>query len=148
VRAPAAAICAGLALLVLAAVALAATPTTGLHTGTTSQNARADVKVGSDHKVRRFRANWSAPCDSGRFWDSGTTVKHPSHQPGDGSFSSSGKYSDPDAHGGYRGHYRYGLDGKFTSTHRANGSFHIKVRVTKNGKTKDHCHKTVTWQVS
>ena len=119
-RARAAAICAGLALLVFAAVALAATPSTGLHKGTSSQDGKVDVKVGSDHKIRRFRIDWSAPCDSGKVWESGTTVKHPGHQPGDGSFSSDGKYSDPDAHGGFRGHYKYGVSGKFTKANKAN----------------------------
>ena len=38
--------------------------------------------------------------------------------------------------------------GKFASKSKANGTFSIKVRVTKNGKTKDHCRKHVTWQVS
>jgi hypothetical protein len=147
-RARTAALGAVLGLLVFAAVALAATPSTGLHKGKTSQDAKVDVKVGTDHKVRRFRIDWSAPCDSGKTWESGTTIKHPSHQPGDGSFSSSGKFSDPDAHGGFRGHYKYGVSGKFTSAQKANGSFHVKVRITQNGHTKDHCHKTVTWQVS
>jgi hypothetical protein len=134
--------------LAFAAVALAATPSTGLHRGTSSQDKRVDVKVGTDHRVRRFRIDWRAHCDSGKHWENGTTITNPAHQPGDGSFSSSGKYSDPDAHGGFRGHYPYDLDGKFTSGSKADGGFGIKVRVTRNGHTKDHCRKTVTWTVS
>jgi hypothetical protein len=148
VRAPVAGLCATVALLALAAVALAATPSTGLHKGRSSQDAKVDIKVGSSHEIRRFRIDWSAPCDSGKTWDSGSTVKHPAHQDDDGSFSGSGKYSDPDAHGGYRGHYSYDLSGRFTKPHKAHGSFHVKVRITRNGKTKDHCRKTVTWEVS
>jgi hypothetical protein len=147
-RTSAVAFTAALAALACAAVALAATPSTGLHKGESSQGLRVDVKVGTNHKVRRFRINWAAPCDSGKTWEAGTTVKHPADQPGDGSFSASGKYSDPDAHGGFRGHYKYDLSGKFTKASKAHGSFHVKVRVTRNGNTKDHCRKTVTWKAS
>jgi hypothetical protein len=148
VRAPVAGLCAAVALLACAAVAVAATPSTGLHRGRSSQDARVDVKVGSDHRVRRFRIGWSAPCDSGQTWDAGTTAGQPFDQDTGGSFDGSGSYSDPDAHGGFRGHYRYDLSGRFTKPHKAHGSFHIRVRITQNGTTKDHCRKTVTWKVS
>ena len=58
--APASAI---LALLCCAAVALAATPSKGLHKGTSSQGRTVDVKVGSNHHIRRFRIDWKAACD-------------------------------------------------------------------------------------
>lgn len=136
------------AALALAAAALAATPSKGLHRGHSSQGEPVDVKVGSDHRVSRFRIDWSAHCDSDQYWDFGTTVKDPAHQPEEGSFRGEGKYSDPDAHGGFRGHYWYRVTGKFTSKRKAHGTFEIRVRVTKSGVTKDHCHKKVTWRVS
>jgi hypothetical protein len=150
VRTSAAAVCAAFALLVCAAVAIAATPSTGLHEGESSQGRRVDVKVGTDHKIRRFRIDWKAPCESPKssWGPDGTTVKFPSEQPGDGSFGASGKYTGkPDA-GNFRGHFKYRLDGKFTKSSRAHGTFDIKVRVTRNGTTIDHCHKALTWQVS
>jgi hypothetical protein len=150
VRTGAAAVCAALALLVFAAVAIAATPATGLHKGESSQGRRVDVKVGTDHKIRRFRIDWKAPCEAPKSWwgPDGTTVKFPSEQPGDGSFGSSGKYTGkPDADG-YTGHFKYRLDGKFTKSSKAHGTFEIRVRVTKSGKTIDRCHKSLTWQVS
>jgi len=140
-----------LALLCCAAVALAATPSKGLHKGTSSQDRTVDVKVGRNHHIRRFRIDWNAPCDKpGKSWTDGTTVTNPDKQPGDGSFSASGKYksSHPVA-GGYVGHFNYSLSGKFTSKSEANGTFHVKVRVTKDGKTVDHCRTgKLTWQVS
>ena len=138
------------ALLVCAAVALAATPSKGLHEGTTSQKRGVDVKVGTNHHIRRFRIDWKAgKCDSAHgAWRGGTTVTNPRNQPGDGSFSDSGKYKD-DGGGGYVGHVRFGFAGKFTNSSDANGTFHARVRVTKNGTTVDHCHTgKLTWHVS
>ena len=140
-----------LALLCCAAAALAATPSKGLHKGTSSQNRTVDVKVGSNHHIRRFRIDWKAACDKpGKSWIDGTTVTNPSHQPGDGSFSASGKYKS--AHpvgGGYVGHFKYSLSGTFTSASDAHGTFSARVRVTKNGTTVDHCHTgKLTWKVS
>jgi hypothetical protein len=145
-----AALGAALALLVFAAVALAATPSTGLHKGESSQGYRVDVKVGTNHKIRRFRIDWKAPCEApGSSWGpDGTTVNFPSEQPGDGSFASTGKYKGKPDTDGFRGHFKYVLDGKFTKASKAHGTFDIKVRVTKDGKTVDHCHKAVTWHVS
>jgi hypothetical protein len=139
------------ALLACAAVALAATPSKGLRTGTTSQGRKVDVKVGSNHHIRRFRIDWRAgKCDTAHgAWTGGTTVTNPRHQPGDGSFSDSGKYKDNAGGGSYVGHVKFGFSGKFTSSSDANGTFHAKVRVTKNGTTVDHCHTgKLTWTVS
>ena len=127
------------ALLVCAAIALAATPSKGLHEGMTSQNRGVDVKVGTNHHIRRFRIDWRAgKCDSPHgAWSDGTTVKNPRHQPGDGSFSDSGKYKDDSG------------SGTFTSASDAHGTFSARVRVTKNGTTVDHCHTgKLTWKVS
>ena len=138
------------ALLVCAAIALAATPSRGLHDGTSSQGRDVDVKVGSNHHIRRFRIDWRAgKCDSPHgAWTDGTTVTNPRHQPGDGSFSDSGKYKDKSGNG-YVGHIKFSIAGKFTSASDANGTFHAKVRVTKNGTTVDHCHTgKLTWNVS
>jgi hypothetical protein len=153
VRSAAAGLGAAVALLVLAAVALAVTPAKGLHQGKTSQGRDVDVKVKSDHHIRRVRIDWLAPCDSSASWGTskkpaGTTVKNPAKQPGDGTFSASGKYDGHRDGAGYAGHFKFKLGGKFTTQSKANGTFDIKVRVTKNGKTVDHCHKNVTWQVS
>ena len=139
------------ALLVCAAIALAATPSRGLHEGTSSQGRDVDVKVGSNHHIRRFRIDWRAgKCDSPHgAWTDGTTVTNPRHQPGDGSFSDSGKYKGKPVNGGYVGHFKFNLSGKFTSSSDANGTFSAKVRVTKNGTTVDHCHTgKLTWNVS
>ena len=140
-----------LALLLCAAVALAATPSKGLHKGTSSQDRTVDVKVGRNHHIRRFRIDWNAACDKpGKSWTDGTTVTNPDKQPGDGSFSASGKYKSSHPVGaGYVGHFNYGLSGKFTTKSDANGTFHVKVRVTKDGQTVDHCRTgKLTWQVS
>jgi len=139
-----------LALLCCAAVALAATPSKGLHKGTSSQDRTVDMKVGRNHHIRRFRIDWRAgKCDTPHgAWSGGTTVTNPRHQPGDGSFSDSGKYKDKSGNG-YVGHIKFSIAGKFTSASDANGTFHAKVRVTKNGTTVDHCHTgKLSWNVS
>jgi hypothetical protein len=139
-------------LLTLAAAALAATPSAGLHKGKTSQGLDVDVKVKSDRSIRRFRTDWFARCDSGQTWGkkkspAGTTITNPA-QPGDGSFSSTISSDGHRDKNGVAGHFKYKLSGKFTTKSKANGTFDVKVRVTKNGKTIDHCHKSLTWQVS
>jgi hypothetical protein len=145
--------CAALAALALAAVALAATPSKGTHKGKTSQDRLVQIKVNKNHRIKRLRVDWKAPCDNpGATWGPDTTVdidgsKDKIKQPGDGSFSDKGSYKTrPDKHN-FVAHVNATENGTFTSGTAANGTFEVKLRITKNGKTVDHCHKKVTWHI-
>jgi hypothetical protein len=147
-----AAIGACLALLVGAAVVLAATPAPGTYEGKTGQKKLVRVKVNSQHRVHKFRINWKAPCDSGDAWPGGTVdidgsgdkIKQDTDA---GTFHDAGSYV-PDKQNGYTGHVTVSFNGTFTKATKAEGKFKVKVRVSKNGETVDHCRKTVGWKVS
>lgn len=145
------------ALLAGAGAALAAVPDSGTHKGTTGQGLPVSVKVNSKHRVKRFKISWWAPCDMpDATWGKpgnpdGTVDRDLSDdrikQTHDGAFSDTEKYVNDTTNDGYQGHFRMSLNGQFTDATHANGKFTIKVRVTKDGVTYDHCRKTVKWHV-
>ena len=149
---------AGAALLAAAGTAIAAIPRPGTYDGTTGQGLDARVKVNSSHRVKRFRIHWWATCDRpGATWgskdDPGGTVirdlkKYPIEQDGTGAFSDKAKYEDVQNNAGYQDVFRVSVNGTFTDRTHANGSFTVRIRVTKDGKTYDHCRRTVRWRVS
>jgi hypothetical protein len=141
------------AALVLTAAALAATPSKGVHDGTTSQNRLARITVNKNHRIKRLRFDWKAPCDNpGASWGPDSTIDVDGgtdkiKQPGDGSFHDKGSYKTrPDSHN-FVAHIHAKEKGKFTSGTAANGTFEVTLRLTKNGKTVDHCHKKVSWHI-
>jgi hypothetical protein len=142
------------ALLACAAVALAVVPSKGTYKGKSSQGKTTVVKVNDSGRIVYFRTRWKAPCNKkGTSWGPDGTkdvdgTNDPIKQDGTGAFHDAGSYSsDPDPNG-YVGHFKIKLGGKFTSKTKANGSFHVKVRVTRNGNFVDKCHADTTWTVS
>jgi hypothetical protein len=137
--------------LLLAAVALAATPSKGTYRGKTSQARNVHIKINSKHNIPGggFVINWQAPCQvkTDHVWgpertenSSKIVVKD------DGSFRLDGKYN---SHvGDYVGHISIKNGGRFNTKTSATGTFKVTVRVTKNGDYADTCKKTVTWSVS
>ena len=153
-RAALAAVGACVALLAFAAVALAVLPAGGTYKGKTSQHRGVTVKANDSGRVKLFKIHWKAPCQkAGKFWGPDGTqdvdgTKDKIKQDGNGGFHDKGKYkSDPDPNG-YVGHFTVHIAGQFTSKTKANGTFDIKVRVTRHGNFVDSCHKSVTWNVS
>jgi hypothetical protein len=148
---------AGVVALAAASAALAAVPGPGSYRGTTGQDLDASVKVNAKHRVKRFKVHWWAPCDRAGFrWGSpdnpdGTVDRDSSDDPikqtDDGAFSDSEKYAGETNNAGYKGHFRIEFSGKFGDAKHASGKFTIKVRVTKDGVTYDHCRKTAKWHV-
>ena len=148
---------AGAALLAAAGVAVAAVPDPGKYTGKSGQGLKTAVKVNDNHRVKRFRIDWWAPCDRPEAtWGKpdtpdGTVDRDlkadPISQTDDGSFGDTEKYKGETNTGGYRGHFKMILSGSFTDRTHAQGKFTIRVRVTKDGVTYDHCRKTVHWSV-
>jgi hypothetical protein len=156
-RRAAPAVLAGAALLAAGGVAVAAIPDEGTYKGKTGQGLNVSVKVNAKHRVKRFRINWWAPCDKPpATWGSsdnpdGTVDRDlkgdripQTHQ---GEFSDTEKYKGDTDDDGFRGHFKMILNGEFTDKTHAKGTFTIRVRVTKDGATYDHCRKTVKWHV-
>ena len=145
-----AALVAGLALLVFAAVALAVPPNPGRYVGKTSQKKPVSIKVNDSGRIKRFNIDWQAPCDDpGSKWVAGTRdVDGPGDRISqeDGVFHDFGAYTQKS--GDYKGHMKVTIDGEFTSTTHAEGTFKVKVRVTLDGDTVDHCQKTMRWKVN
>jgi hypothetical protein len=146
---------AAVALLVFAAVALAVTPDPGGYIGKTGQDKRVVVRVNDNARIKRFDIDFQAPCeDPGSKWVAGTRIKDgPDHriEQQNGVFSDYGKYTQKseDSEGNvFKGHFRVWLEGEFTSRTHAEGKFRVKIRVTHEGETVDHCKKTVRWKVN
>ena len=155
-RAGLAGVAALLLALACAGVALATTPSKGTYEGKTSQGLFVDVRVDRHHVVKRFRINWFAKCDSGNTWGTkadpdGSSdqdlVGDPIDQTDKGTFGDSGSYNGSKDADGVQGHFTVNLSGHFYNKTHAKGAFDIKVRVTRNGKTIDRCHRAVTWRV-
>jgi hypothetical protein len=148
-----------LALLVCAAVALAVVPKEGKYVGESSQHRKTVVKANSSGRITYFRQQWKAVCkkkdSSGHHltWGPDGTedvdgTKDKIKQDGTGAFHDKGSYKGNPDPNGYVGHFTVNFHGNFTSKTKAAGDFDVKVRVTRNGKFVDTCHKAVTWHVS
>lgn len=147
---------AGVAVLVVclacAAVALAAVPKKGTFEGQTQQKRPVTLEVDSNRDIAKITIWWKAHnCGSGdpqAHWGPDVT-RYKSTIPvaTDGSFTKAKKYQRTDEHG-FTGHFRATIGGAFTKAKAANGTFSIKVRVTKAGKFVDTCHQTVTWSAT
>jgi hypothetical protein len=149
---------AGAAVLAIAGAAFAAVPKESTYKGKTAQGQNVSVKVNAKHRVKRFRIAWWAPCEEGEgaTWGTGNdpdgtvdrdTESDPIEQTSDGSFSDTEKYKGDTDDDGFRGHFKMELEGKFSDKTHAHGKFTIRVRVTKDGTTYDHCDKTIKWHV-
>jgi hypothetical protein len=147
---------AGATVLATATAAVAAVPDAGTFKGKTGQGQDVSVKVNSHHRVKRFRIYWWAACDMpGATWGTaanpgGTVDRDLDHDPikqAGGEFSDTEKYADEETNAGYQDHFRMTVDGSFGDRTHAQGTFTIKVRVTKDGETYDHCRRTVKWHV-
>jgi hypothetical protein len=137
--------------LLLAAVALAATPDKGTYRGKTSQGRNVRIKVNKNHDINGggFRINWHAPCQvqKDHIWGPERTENSGKINVGDdGSFKLNGKYNSPVE--GYVGHITIKNGGTFDTKTSAAGTFKVRVRVTKDGDYVDTCKKTVAWSVS
>lgn len=144
-------------LLAATGAAAAAVPSSGTFKGTTGQGKRVSVKVNSKHRIKRFQIQWWAPCDmKDASWGNadtpdGTIDRDLSgdkiEQAKDGTFSDTEKYKGEESNAGYQGHFKMTVNGAFSDATHASGKFTIRVRVTKDGLTYDHCRKTVKWHV-
>jgi hypothetical protein len=135
--------------LVLAAVALAATPKPGKYPGETSQGQHVRVKVNDSGRIPRdgFKIHWTAPCDKpGKAWQDVTHNTQPLRISDAGRFTLDAKYKHTVR--GFTGHTKIETDGKFDTKTSASGTFKVRVRVTEDGDTVDRCRKTVSWSVS
>jgi hypothetical protein len=135
----------------VAAAALAATPTKGVYEGQTEQKNAPDhgvvLRVDKQHRVVRFAVDWRAFCKKDdRFWDAGTQIKNPKNDP-IGTFHDHGSYtsSTPD---GFKGKITLTLDGRFTDRTHAAGDWKATVKVfNPNGKRVNTCNVKTHWQV-
>ena len=140
-----------LASLVLAAAALAVMPEQGLYFGETSQGEPVALKVNAKPRVKEFRIEYRAPCEGpGRYTGGVVDTHRPKKndrikQNPDGSFSGSGKFTEP-AGGGLKGKVTYEYNGTFDASMTASGKFKVKVRVVDDGETLTTCKKSVKWE--
>jgi hypothetical protein len=141
---------AALTVLVFAAVALAVKPHKGVYSGTTGQGKSVEITVNKKHRIKKFTIGWTATCDKPGKVYSGSTQdidgkNDKIEQPGDGSFSDKGSYTE--SAGIYKGHVKVELGGTFDTATAATGTFKVHVRVTYHGQFVDKCHKTTHWHV-
>jgi hypothetical protein len=136
---------------ILAATALAATPTKGLYAGQSAQTKVPDhgveLRVDKQHRVARFAIDWRAFCKKpGRFWDAGTEINNPKNDP-IGTFHSHGTYTSKTPEG-FKGKITLTVDGRFTDKTHARGDWKATVKVfNPNGKRIDTCKVKTTWRV-
>lgn len=146
---------AGLAGL-LAATALAVTPTKGVYTGASDQVKVEDhgvkLRVDKQHKVAHFEIGWRAKCESKdkngdpKYWTAGTQIDNPKND-GNGVFHDHGSYTSETA-SHYRGNITLTLNGHFTDKTHAQGSWKANVKVYgPKGKRVDTCSVSTHWHV-
>jgi hypothetical protein len=135
----------------LAATALAVTPTKGVYTGASDQVRVADhgvkLRVDKHHKVAHFEIGWRAKCDrKGKFWTAGTQIDNPKND-GNGVFHDHGSYTSQTANG-FTGDITLTLNGHFTDKTHAQGSWKATVKVYNSKHKKvDNCAVSTHWHV-
>ncbi|HKP88995.1 MAG TPA: hypothetical protein VJT75_03370 [Thermoleophilaceae bacterium] len=133
----------------LAAVALAATPTKGRYTGQSEQVHAPDhgveLRVDKQHKVARFAIDWRAFCKKpDQVWDAGTEVENPKNDP-IGTFHDHGTYTSKTTDG-FTGKITLTVDGRFTDKTHARGDWKATVKVfNPKGKRVDTCKVKTGW---
>jgi hypothetical protein len=136
---------------VLAATALAVTPTKGVYTGASDQVKLADhavkLRVNKNHKVVHFEIGWRAKCSKpGKFWTAGTQIDNPANESG-GAFHDHGSYTSKTS-SGFTGDVTITLNGHFTDKTHAQGSWKANVKVyNSNNKKVDTCSVSTHWHV-
>jgi hypothetical protein len=135
----------------LAATALAVTPTKGVYTGASDQVKVQDhgvtLRVDRHHKVVHFEIGWRARCDRpGKFWTAGTQIDNPVND-GNGVFHDHGSYTSHTANG-FNGDITLTLKGHFTDKTHAQGSWKANVKVyNAQHKKVDNCAVDTHWHV-
>lgn len=133
----------------LAAVALAATPSKGIYEGESEQvkvpDHGVELRVDKQNRVARFAIDWRAFCKKPkRFWDAGTEVKNPKNDP-IGTFHDHGTYTSKTSDG-FKGKITLTVDGRFTDGTHAKGEWKATVKVfNPNDKRVDTCKVKTGW---
>jgi hypothetical protein len=138
---------------VMAATALALTPSKGTYTGSTNQTKAPHhsitVKTNDNGKVVHISIDWRARCQAPNSYWSETTVIQKSGivNDGGGVFHVDGGHNS-NGGGGITGKVTDSLDGHFTDKTHAQGKWQATVKVyNKNGKKIDTCSMHTKWHV-
>ena len=138
----------------LAAVALAAlligpaaSAEAKTYKGKTRQGRGVIVRTGADGVVSSARIGWRAPCGQGLRYSANTTFTKPLDAATADVIQDAGSYRVR-LHGGLRARITGTFAGqRDPATDRWSGTWAVKVRVTRRGKTVDRCQlKRATWE--
>jgi hypothetical protein len=135
-----------LALAVICGVVLTAPAAAGAKTwrGKTAQDRAVMVRTGGDNKVKRVRISWRAQCRKGHY-TSTTLFVPPFDASSTTAFEDEGTYRVR-IKGGYRARHTAFVSASLDAKGVWRGTFHVRTRVTRNGKFVDSCRrKPVRW---
>ena len=137
-------VAAALAALLLGPVASADAKS---YKGKTRQGRGVIVRTGADGVVASARIGWRAPCGQGLRYSANTVFRKPLDVATTDVIQDAGSYRVR-----LRGGLRARITGTFAgqrdpATDRWSGTWAVKVRVTRRGKTVDRCQlKRATWE--
>jgi hypothetical protein len=135
-----------LALAAVCGAVLVGPATAGATTwrGETAQHRAVMVRTGSDGLVSRVRIAWRARCQKGRY-TSTTLFVPPFDASSETAFEDTGTYHAR-IPGGYRSRHTAFVTASLDDGGIWRGTFHVRTRVTRNGKFVDSCRlKRMRW---
>jgi hypothetical protein len=135
-----------LALAVVCGVVLVTPAAAGAKTwrGTTAQERAVMVRTNADDLVSRVRIAWRARCQKGRY-TSTTLFVPPFDASSTTAFEDEGTYRVR-IRDGYRARHTAFVSASLDASGVWRGTFHVRTRVTRNGKFVDSCRlKRLRW---
>jgi hypothetical protein len=111
--------------------------------GKTKQGRAVSVRTGDDDRVERVSVSWKAMCERGTYM-SRTVFVRPFDVSEAAEFEERASYR-ASVKGGYRARHTVFVHGAL-GDERWSGTFRVRTRVTKGGRTVDRCRiKGVRW---